>query len=186
MADHNTVRRIVITGGPSTGKTSVINELIARGYKCLEEISRQITREARQNGIEQLFLADPILFSEKLLDGRKAQYHEALSYDAHDFIFLDRGIPDVVAYMEYSGDSYPSHFTEACEKYPYDQVFILAPWQEIYKSDSERYENFEQALMIHDQLLSTYRKYGYDLLVVPFESISNRADFILNNLHISL
>ncbi|HEX5742987.1 MAG TPA: AAA family ATPase, partial [Flavobacteriaceae bacterium] len=35
--------KIVITGGPGTGKSTLINELIKRGYNCLEEISRDIT-----------------------------------------------------------------------------------------------------------------------------------------------
>jgi len=84
-------------------------------------------------------------------------------------VFLDRGIPDVVAYMDYIGDSYP-----------YDYVFILAPWQEIFTSDSERYENFDQAIEIHEHLLKTYSKYGYELRDVPFGSIEARTDYILN------
>ena len=59
-------------------------------------------------------------------------------------------------------------------------MFILAPWQEIFKSDNERYENFEQAKQIHDSLLETYKKYDYHLQDVPFGSIEERAKHILN------
>jgi len=172
-------KRIVITGGPGTGKTSIINELKERDYKCLEEISRQVTLKAREDGIEQLFLEKPLLFSELLLEGRKEQFDEAISYDSK-LVFLDRGIPDVLAYMDYIGDSYPEPFKNACKENMYDQVFILAPWQDIYISDSERYESFEQAIVIHDHLLKTYSTYGYDLIDVPFESVTKRTDFILN------
>jgi predicted ATPase len=65
------MRRIVITGGPGTGKTSLITALESKGYTCLPEISRQVTLEAREKGIDQLFLKDPMLFSYKLLEGRK-------------------------------------------------------------------------------------------------------------------
>ena len=34
---------------------------------CMEEISRQVTLEAQEKGIEQLFLEDPLMFSEQLL-----------------------------------------------------------------------------------------------------------------------
>ena len=172
-------KKIVITGGPGTGKSSIINELIKRGYHCFEEISREVTLKAREEGIEQLFLTKPLLFSEMLLDGRKKQFLEAEKV-YKDFIFLDRGLPDVLAYMDYIGDSYPQTFIDACKNHVYDHVFILAPWQEIFSSDSERYENFEQAIQIHECLLNTYKAYNYNLLDVPFGSIESRTDFILN------
>jgi predicted ATPase len=68
---------IVIIGGPGTGKSSVINGLIAKGYCCYPEISREVTLEAQKRGIEQLFLEDPLLFSQMLLDGRIKQYTNA-------------------------------------------------------------------------------------------------------------
>ena len=172
-------KKIVITGGPGTGKSSIINELIKRGFMCLEEISRQVTLDARKDGIEQLFLTKPLLFSEMLLKGRTKQFNQANNSDK-DLVFLDRGIPDIVAYMDFIGDTYPEEFVDACKNNIYDKVFILAPWQEIFKSDSERYENFEQALEIHENLMSTYKKYGYNLIDVPFESIEKRTDFILD------
>lgn len=172
-------KKIVITGGPGTGKSSIINELIKRGFFCLEEISRQVTLDARKDGIEQLFLTKPLLFSELLLKGRTKQFNQANSSDK-EVVFFDRGIPDIVAYMDYIGDTYPQEFINACQNYVYDQVFILAPWQEIFKSDSERYENFEQAIQIHENLLNTYKNYGYNLIDVPFGSIESRTDFIID------
>lgn len=172
-------KKIVITGGPGTGKTSIINELLKRNITCLEEISRQVTLEAKERGIDQLFLTEPLLFSDLLLEGRKKQYLEANTYET-PYIFLDRGIPDVVAYMDFFNTDYPERFSNACKEHTYDHVFILAPWQEIYISDNERYENFDQAVEIHHSLVDTYSKYGYDLHDVPFESVEKRTDFILN------
>lgn len=172
-------KKIVITGGPGTGKTSIINELLRRNYSCLQEVSRQVTLEARKKGIEQLFLTQPLLFSELLLKGRKAQFDEAAT-TTNNFVFLDRGIPDILAYMDNSGDEYPQFFNEACKNNIYDHVFILAPWQKIYISDNERYENFNQAIEIHTQLVKIYEKFNYKLIEVPFYSIKKRSDYILN------
>jgi len=147
----------------------------------LEEISRQITLQARKDGVEQLFLTKPLMFSELLLNGRKEQFYEAHNME-DNIIFLDRGIPDVLAYMDFIGDSYPETFIRACEINRYNQIFILAPWQDIYISDSERYENFDQAIEIHEHLINTYSKYGYNLIDVPFESVKKRTDFILNSI----
>ncbi|WP_299224405.1 ATP-binding protein [uncultured Psychroserpens sp.] len=176
-------QKIVITGGPGTGKSSIINELTKRGYTCFEEISRQVTLDARKDGIEQLFLTKPLLFSELLLKARTQQFKDAKTIEK-DLVFLDRGLPDVLAYMDYVKSDYPKHFIESCEKHTYNAVFVLAPWQEIFTSDSERYENFDQAIEIHDALLKTYQRFGYSLVDVPFDSIEKRADFILDALNL--
>ncbi|WP_353777799.1 AAA family ATPase [Winogradskyella sp. 3972H.M.0a.05] len=176
-------KKIVIAGGPGTGKTSIINNLEQRGFVCFEEISRQVTLKAREQGIEQLFLTNPLLFSEMLLEGRKQQFLDAKAHES-SVVFLDRGLPDVLAYMDYIGDTYPDEFVSACENHKYDYVFILAPWQEIFVSDSERYENFEQAIEIHEYLLKTYTRFDYKLIDVPFGSVDFRTDFILDTLHL--
>lgn len=67
-------QKIALIGGPGTGKTTLINALKTKGYSCMEEISRQVTLEAQEKGIEQLFLEDPLMFSEQLLIGRQKQF----------------------------------------------------------------------------------------------------------------
>ncbi len=176
-------KKIVITGGPGTGKSSIINELKDRNHACCDEISRQVTLEARQNGIEQLFFTDPLLFSKLILNGRLNQFNEAKNSQA-SHMFLDRGLPDVLAYMDYVKTDYPDIFNETCKTNVYDHVFVLAPWQDIYKSDNERYENFEQAIDIHEFLLQSYKRFGYQLIDVPFGSVETRTDFILEVLNL--
>lgn len=172
--------KIVITGGPGTGKSSIINGLIKRGYFCLEEISRQVTLEARKEGTEQLFLTNPLLFSQKIISARKQQFEDAES-SAKSLIFFDRGMPDVLAYMDFIGDTYPEDFVKACKNHSYDAVFVLKPWKAIFKSDSERYETFEQAVEIHDYLIDTYSQFNYQLNDVPFGTVDERIDYILNH-----
>jgi len=170
---------VVIIGGPGTGKTTIIDGLLAKGHCCYPEVSREVTAEAKKQGIEQLFLENPLLFSELLLEGRKRQFENALR-EPHTVVFLDRGIPDVLAYMHYIGDSYPAHFDHACRENNYSRIFILPPWEEIYESDAERYENYEQAKLIYDHLVETYQNYGYELIAVPKDTVENRILFILD------
>ena len=174
-------KRIVITGGPGTGKSSVIINLETKGFPCLHEVSREITLEAQKQGIEQLFLDQPLLFSEKLLEARVNQHLQAKEI-SEEIIFIDRGIPDVVAYMDYFGSEYPKKFMKACEDYKYTKIFLMPPWKEIYKTDNERYESFEQAVLIHDYLKKAYINYGYNPIEVPKLSVEDRSEFILSNL----
>ncbi|HNQ28150.1 MAG TPA: ATP-binding protein [Aquaticitalea sp.] len=170
-------RKIVVTGGPGTGKSSIISELKNRGHICFEEISREVTLEARKQGIDQLFLTKPLLFSELLLEGRLKQFKEASDHIGQ-MVFIDRGLPDVLAYMNYASTEFPESFNSICQENRYDKIFILAPWEEIFVSDSVRYENFEQANRIHFHLVATYHKLGYELVNVPFGTVSDRSDFI--------
>lgn len=174
-------KKIVVTGGPGTGKTTLINTLKEKDYFCLPEISRQVTLQAREQGIEQLFLTNPLLFSEKLLEGRIKQYLQ-VDDPGKDLVFFDRGIPDVVAYLDYIGDTYPAIFENACTRHLYDQVFLLPPWEDIYISDNERYENFDQAKRIHEHLQKTYARFGYKMTEVPPGSPESRTEFIITNL----
>lgn len=114
---------IVIIGGPGTGKSTIIDGLKAKGFCCYPEISRQVTLEAKKQGIEQLFLENPLLFSELLLEGRIKQHKNAQN-EAHEIVFIDRGIPDVLAYMHYIGDSYPTHFDLACRVFTQKSLFF--------------------------------------------------------------
>jgi len=178
---HVKTKKIVITGGPGTGKTSVIEDLENHGYWCFHEVSREIIREAKKKGIDQLFLEDPLLFSELLLEGRIRQ-HEDAEKTTSDIVFLDRGVPDVVAYMNYFGNDYPPAFNRVCRQYIYDKVFILPPWKKIYTEDNERYETYEQAVEIHDEIASSYAFHGYQAIEVPEGTISQRTSFILDHL----
>ncbi len=176
-------RRIVLTGGPSSGKTTLINYLQKNEYPCVEEISRTVILETREHGIEHLFLTDPLAFSKKLLTKRIQQY-KSTQHSTESIIFFDRGIPDIAAYLNYKNESYDTDFIDGCTAHPYDMIFILPPWKTIHKTDNERYESYEEAKPIYDALLNQYHQLGYNCILVPFDTIENRSNFILNKLNL--
>ena len=181
------INRIVITGGPGTGKTSIINTLKDKNFHCFDEIIRTLTLEAKKEGDSSkhisnpiAFVNDPKKFNTNLINGRVEQFLQANTI-AKDISFFDRGIPDVLAYMAFFNQEYGTEFVSPCKTYKYDMIFLLPPWKEIYKSDNERFESFDEAQQIHNHLEKIYRKFGYHIIEVPFGTVEARTDFILNS-----
>lgn len=174
------IQKHLLIGGPGTGKSTTLNYLSGLGYCCFPEIAREITLAAKEKGVDQLYLTDPLAFSKALLEGRIKQFHDANLIN-ENVVYIDRGIPDVSAYLNYSNQNYPAKFSQANKKYIYNKVFHFPIWEEIFISDNERYENLDEAKEIDFHLQKTYVDLGYDLISVPKVSIQERADFILKH-----
>ena len=174
-------RKIALIGGPSTGKTTLINALKSDGYHCMEEISRQVTIDAQEKGIDQLFLTNPLLFSELLLESRISQFSDS-NKNKLENVFFDRGIPDVLAYLDFKKMKYDQQYIIACNKYRYDLVFILRPWKDIFVNDNERYESFEESVQIDKYIYKTYKNLKYNIIEIPNMSITERKDFVINTI----
>lgn len=181
-------KKIVITGGPGTGKTSIINELKQQNYYCFDEIIRNLTVEAKEEQEQSKHISNPIAFvnnpldfNTKLLNGRVNQFKQAVNIK-EPLIFFDRGIPDVLAYMSFFNQDYNNDFLTVCERHRYNVIFLLPPWKNIYKSDNERFESFEEAVEIHDFLETIYKNLGYRVIEVPFGTIQERTQFIVNSI----
>ena len=182
-------KKIVITGGPSTGKTAVIKQLQKEGFPCLHEVIRSMT-SAEKDSTENIKIvsnpivsvSDPKKFNTDILEARKEQFR--VSVERKDpLIFFDRGIPDVLGYMDCFGQSYGTYFESACQDFRYDQVFIMPPWKEIHVPDEERYESFEESERIHECLVTVYKRYSYAPIAVPFGAIAERTKFIVDQVN---
>ncbi len=181
-------KKIVITGGPGTGKTSIIKELNKRNYFCFHEVIRELTLEAKNDGSLQDLSTNPIAkvndslsFNLKLLNGRIQQYKDSNTLE-NKMVFFDRGIADVLGYMDYFKQPYDQYFIDACERNKYSKIFILPPWKNIYISDNERFESYEEAVEIHYALKKIYEFLGYEIMEVPFGTIEERTDYIIESL----
>jgi len=181
-------KKIVITGGPGTGKTSIINELKNQNHYCFDEFIRELTLKAKEEVDTDLqisnpiaFVNNPLEFNTQLLKGRLEQFKQATALNK-ELVFFDRGIPDVLAYMNFFNQEYNDEFLKICHNNKYSHVFLLPPWKAIYKSDSGRFETFEEAIKIYKSLKQAYKNLGYSITEVPFGTIDKRIDFIINNL----
>ncbi len=175
--DH---KRVIITGGPGFGKTSIVDELESRNYRCVHEVSRQIIKEQLEIGGDILPWKNLKRFSELILELRIKQFNDVLH---QGFTFFDRGIPDIISYMQRDDLQIPVDYYNLVKKCNYyATVFIVPPWKEIYKVDAERKEDFETAVDLHDYISDTYQNFGYETVVLPKVTVKERADFILQHL----
>jgi predicted ATPase len=172
--------KIVITGAPGTGKTSIIAQLKKLGYSCSKEISREIITEQIASGGKVLPWLNLEEFSQRVFSLRKSQYINAPTDSLH---FFDRGLLDVIAYMKVDALSINKHYEDECEKYKYNTTVFYTPiWKEIYKNDSQRKEDLNSAITIEKSLLETYNTFGYTLIEIPKLTTRERVDFILSRI----
>lgn len=57
----------------------------------------------------------------------------------------------------------------------------MPPWREIYRNDTERKQDFAEAIASYDAAVATYREFGYEPVDVPKLSVAERTDFILKH-----
>ena len=112
-------KKILITGGPGTGKTELIRGLEKKGYNCENEIVRDITESEQKKEVKQFFLMDPIEFSKRLMILRSNQYNKSQN---SDITFFDRGVHEIIAYLNFIKIKYDNYFIESAKKIVYDKI----------------------------------------------------------------
>lgn len=178
------MRRYILTGGPGTGKTSLLEALRSLGYHCSAEVSRQVIIEETVNGSSCLPWKDLPCFAARCLDRMITEY-ETVAAAGGEAVFFDRGIPDIIAYLHAGGQSVPSPYYSAVAKYLYHPiVWLLPPWEEIYVQDPQRWQRFEEAQQIDQQIRVAYRMAGYKILELPKTTVAERVQFIQQSLTI--
>lgn len=173
----------ILTGGPGVGKTTLINELSNRGFKCVAEVARQIIQDELNNGGNALPWANMEVYSRKMLEASVSDFID--NYKLSENLFFDRGVPDTLGYetlMKFSSNRF---LEEMCIKLRYNkQVFLLPPWREIYENDAERKQDFEEATRTYDIMNIVYNRLEYRIIEIPLLAVDKRADFILNYLNL--
>jgi len=172
----------VITGGPGFGKTTIINLLAKRNFPVCEEGARGLLQKHSEANVQGGADHLPLDFEKRVAYERLRFLNEAGIYT---IAFSDRGLPDQIAYSWYKKKQ-PSSFLEEVvltNRYA-PQVFVTPPWEEIFTQDGIRRENFEEALLIHEQIVKAYLKYRYKIVNLPKTNSEMRVEFILNFLGI--
>jgi predicted ATPase len=171
-------RLFIITGGPGSGKSTVIDALAKRGISTMPESGRTIIQDQVAISGKALPWADRRAFAELMLSWEMRSYRMGLSLNAP--VIFDRGVPDVLGYLRLTGLSIPAHVERAAQMFRYNrQVFIAPPWREIFQIDAERKQSFDEAQATYEAMIKTYSGLGYTLIQLPLDSVEERVRYVL-------
>ena len=169
----------VLTGGPGSGKSTLIEALGSVGFRTVPEAGRSIIREQVAISGRALPWIDPALFAEMMLS------RDLQSYERHaghqEVVFFDRGLPDVMGYLRLLDLPIPDHVRKAVDLHRYHPcVFICPPWPAIFTQDRERKQTREEAELTNEAMIRVYSDCGYRLIEVPRAVVDDRRQFILD------
>lgn len=174
-------RHVILTGGPGGGKSSLLEVLREKGYVCVDEVARDLIKEEVARKGEALPWKDAEKFRDRMFE---AQLKACARAPIEGTVFFDRGPIDCIAYSHLEGISVPEKIQEESRKIQfYKKVFATPPWEEIYKNDAERKQSFQEAVDTYEQIVATYREYGYEVVVLPKAHLEKRVDFLLEEIH---
>jgi predicted ATPase len=175
--------RFVMTGGPGAGKTTVLEALAARGYKYVGESARAIIRQHLAAGLSP---RPPLVqFGKEILSMDITQYQQTPVTDAP--VFFDRGVVDSLSMLiQHGALSWAEAETQVAAFRYNEVVFLLPPWQAIYKNDAERDQTFAEAIQVFESLAQWYARWHYQTVEVPRASVEERVGFILDTVKLAL
>lgn len=178
----NNPNLFVISGGPGSGKTTVLQELAKLGFAYAPEVARKIIQEETSSGGTALPWQDREAYSKLMLSRSIESYLEHSG--SLKITFSDRGIPDTLCYARLIGVLDTAEAESACRTYRYAPVVFLAPpWRAIYETDDERKQDFAEAVRTYDEMTKVYEECGYQVSILPKLDPADRAKFILERVH---
>lgn len=168
----------VITGGPSSGKTTTIDLLGKRGYRTTIEHARHFIDTQRITGKTVAEIrANQREFQKGVL---QMQIEQERSLDPNGVYFLDRALPDALAYYRFLSLEPEPDLIEALKTVSYRKAFVLDLLP--LAADYARTEDVAAQRRIHELLIEVYQSLGFPTEMVPALAPDERVDFILARL----
>jgi len=167
----------VITGAPCSGKTAVIRELEQRGFAVVHEVARAYIDAQFSKGKDLKQIKTDLPAFEGHILNAKVRIEGGLDPEA--VVFLDRAVPDSIAYYELAGLDSTEPF-ERSRTFRYKEIFLFERIR--FKTDAVRSEDDRVAAELDRLLEAAYRRLGYRPLRVPLLPVKDRIQFILQYL----
>ena len=168
----------VLTGGPSSGKTTTVTLLRERGYTTTIEHARHYIDLQRLGGRSVDKIRSRQLEFQRGVAAMQIAQEAELDPDA--LVFLDRALPDSLAYLRFLDLEPDTELVEAVRRASYRKVFLLDLLP--LAADYARTEDAEAQHRIHRLLGGVYRELDVPVESVPVLPPTERVDWILARL----
>ncbi|KTD64041.1 AAA family ATPase [Legionella spiritensis] len=166
----------IITGPPSSGKTTLINLLASMGYTTSPEVARDYINRLLQCHISlDMIQKDAWSLQRKILS-IKLRKERQLPPDKK--IFFDRGTPDSIAYYRFHNFPLTDAY-KACSHRRYKRIFFCSGLP--VERDGVRRENEDMAKLLGEYLFEAYVSLGYHPVVLPVTTVEERLNLILRH-----
>jgi len=174
----------VLTGGPGTGKTTLLSGLKQKGFTTVPEDARQIIKDQIKTNGDALPWKNREKYTALMLEASHKRFSRLSAKDTGGMVhFFDRGIPDALCYAKMIQLHITREMDEIARACRYNRkVFLLPPWREIYTTDDERKQSWEEAVQTYETMRTVYSKYGYETIAVPPDTIEKRVDFVVRSI----
>ena len=169
--------RVAVTGGPGAGKTTVLTALASRGFTVMEESARSIIADRLYRGLDPR--PEPEAFAEEILAADLLKYEQSAA--ASGIVFFDRSLIDAMGMLAELGRLTDERRDSLLRKYPFhESTLVFPPWQEIYRTDSERDQTFEEAARVFESVSGWYGRCGYSLHEIAPGTVEERIRLVLS------
>lgn len=160
---------VVITGPPSSGKTTLLQLLADQGGVTSADSTRQLISEVVAGGrdAEEFRFADD--FQPRVLEAMLAA---ETRLDPSTRTYLEYALPCNIAFHRTEERDLTKGLAAAAQRFRYKAVFILDPLP--WKNDSERVEDETYQREVHQNMWDVYREHGYDPIRVRALSATDR------------
>ena len=184
------MKKYIITGGPHSGKSSVLRLLEKQGIEVLHETARLIIQEDQEKkkldpSYHLLYpWEDQRIFCRRCHE-RQVEREKELS---GDIVILDRSIIDNLAYAKVEGIELDKKIYKDIENAGYEKKVFLFQLLNTYKTDDQRKDSEDQVKAVHRELYNVYSSLGFEIITVPVFSddretnIMKRAGLILKHI----
>lgn len=170
----------IVSGGPGSGKTSLLQMLAHGGYHIIAEDARRIIQQQVEVNGSGLPWKDKALYLQLMLEASLHTYQSVQQKGTSDLYFFDRSIIDALCYCELIDLDITPEMEQAAKNIRYNpKVFLLPPWQEIYHTDTERKQTWAEAVATYAKIKDVYMRFGYQIIELPKDTLEKRRDFVL-------
>jgi predicted ATPase len=167
----------VITGAPSPGKSTLIDQLADRGFQAVPEAGRQCVEREMAKGRTIDEIRGNMAAIQIATKDMQSEIEHGLR--ANDVLFLDGAVPGSLAWYRAFGLN-PNEILLECFHHHYASVFILDPLP--FQENGARNGDAPIVAYLDEWLARDYSSLGYRVLRVPLLSPEERLAFVLERL----